>query len=195
MKKSKVLIAITGGIGSGKSFVLSTLKSQGYQTLSSDEIVTKLYKKRSVLKKVKALFPLAVKGVFAPTIDRKYLASEVFSCEQKRKALTNLVTPLVYDYIISYSQKITGKLFIEVPLLFETNRQNDFDKVIVVYRNLKDRIESVKKRSNLTENEILARITSQVDYDSIDKSNYLNLENDGNKDTFTKKVIALASSI
>ena len=195
MEKSKKLIAITGGIGSGKSFVLSTLKSQGYQTLSSDEIVTKLYKKRSVLKKVKALFPLAVKGVFAPTIDRKYLASEVFSCNEKRKALTDLVTPLVYDYIISYSKKVTGKLFVEVPLLFETNKQNDFDNVIIIYRNLKDRIESVKTRSNLTEKEILARIASQVDYERIDKNNYIVLENDGDKETFTQKILTIASSI
>ena len=58
----KKLIAITGGIGSGKSLVLSTLKKQGYPTLSSDEIVKTLYKKPAVKKILKGVFPTAVKG-------------------------------------------------------------------------------------------------------------------------------------
>ena len=43
----KIIIGITGGIGSGKSLALATLENAGYQTFSSDKIVSELYQKHS----------------------------------------------------------------------------------------------------------------------------------------------------
>ena len=69
----------------------------------------------------------------------------------------------------------------EVPLLFECGYQDKFDGVIVISRKLDDRINSVKKRSNLTKEQILARINAQVDYSKMDLSNYKVILNDGDK--------------
>ena len=161
MKDTK-MIAITGGIGSGKSTATSILKELGYTVFSSDEIVSELYKTRRVAKIIKTLFPTAVKGLFLK-IDRKALSNIVFNDKEKLALLTNAITPLVLDEIIKRKERTKGLCFAEVPLLFECNYQDKFDGVLVIYRPLKDRIESVKTRSNLTEQEILARISAQFD--------------------------------
>ena len=66
---SKKLIAVTGGIGSGKSVAVNVLSATGYNTLSCDDITTDLYEKRKVKLLLKKFFPSAVKGFFNPVID------------------------------------------------------------------------------------------------------------------------------
>lgn len=181
------LIAITGGIGSGKSFALNVISKAGYTTLSSDQIVADLYKKRVVKKKIKKLFPDCVNGGLSLKIDKKRLSERVFNNQEDRIALQNAVTPLVLDQILREHKKNKGHVFAEVPLLFECSYQKYFDGVIVLLRDQKERIESVKKRS-LSEEQILLRIKSQVDYDKMDLSPYQVIVNTGD-DEFEKEVL------
>ena len=194
MEKVK-LIAITGGIGSGKSTVTSIAKEMGFTTLSCDAIVTELYQKRKVKLLIKKHFPTAVKGFIFPKLDRKELSSIVFKDKDKLNLLTNLITPIVLDEVINRAQKLTGKVFVEVPLLFECACQNKFDFVLVVMRSLEQRVESVKKRSNLTEEEILARINSQVNYDTLDLTNYIVIENNLSVEILKEKVKNIIENI
>ncbi|MBR3804269.1 MAG: dephospho-CoA kinase, partial [Clostridia bacterium] len=80
-------------------------------------------------------------------------------------------------------------VFVEVPLLFERKYENKFDNVLVITRPLKDRIDSVKTRSNLTEEQIKARINAQVNYEQIDLSPYTVIMNDGDKTALKEKVL------
>ena len=172
-------IAITGGIGSGKSSVLEILKNQGYVVMSSDAIVSDLYKKRRVRKMLKELFPEAVTG-FMLKIDRKEIARQVFSDVVKHKLLTDLITPLVIEEIFKRAQKLKKTCFVEVPLLFECEYAEYFDDVWVVTRDKEQRIESVMARSNLTREQVEARMKKQVNYDTLDLSNYTVIENNNN---------------
>ncbi len=174
-------IAITGGIGSGKSTALWIVKRLGYLTLSSDSIVNELYKKHAVKILLKEAFPSAIKGNIKLRIDRKELAFLAFSSTENHQFLTNLITPLVMQEIDKLTTNKKGLVFIEVPLLFECKFENRFDKVFVITRRLDERINSVKKRSNLTERQILERIKRQVDYDNIDLSPFTVIQNDGDK--------------
>lgn len=189
------LIAITGGIGSGKSLALSTLENAGYQTASSDRITAELYNKRTVLRKIKKLFPFAVSGFFKLKVDRKKIADTVFNDKAKLKKLADLITPLVVKEIEKRAKTVSGKFFAEVPVLFEYSYQNRFDKIIVITRPLESRIESVKKRSNLTETQILERINNQINYEKADLSNYSVIVNDGDAPAFEQKVLKLAEDI
>ena len=194
MEKVK-LIAITGGIGSGKSTVTTMIKDMGFTTLSCDAIVTELYQKRKVKLLIKKHFPTAVKGFLFPKLDRKELSSIVFKDREKLQVLTNLITPIVLDEIINRAKKLTGKVFVEVPLLFECEYQNKFDLVIVVMRALEQRVESVKKRSSLTEEEVLARVNSQVNYDTLNLSNYIVIENNLSVEILKERVINIIENI
>ncbi len=189
------LIAITGGIGSGKSLALRVLEKAGYKTASRDLITTVLYNKRSVISKVKKLFPTAVSGVFRLKVDRKKIADIVFNDRKKLKDLSDLITPLVVKEIERRAKKIKGKFFAEVPVLFEYDYQNRFDKIIVLTRPLENRIESVKKRSNLTKEQVLERINNQIDYETADLSNYTVIVNDGDINALERKILKTAKEI
>ncbi|MBO7345680.1 MAG: dephospho-CoA kinase, partial [Clostridia bacterium] len=154
-------------------------------TVSSDEMVTSLYQKNSVKRKLKKLFPDAVSGCFSLSIDRKKIAEKVFFDKALHKKLTDLVTPLVFNEIFKVAKKVNGVLFAEVPLLFECNYQNAFDGVVVIAREKSARIEAVKARSKLTEQEILARMENQIDYEKQDFSNFVVIENNGDVEKLT----------
>ena len=186
MKTNKI-IAVTGGIGTGKSTVCDILCKKGYVVFSSDQIVSDLYKKRSVRKILKNLFPTAVKGIFLK-IDRKEISKIVFNDKDKLALLTSAITPLVLKEILRRYKNLTGVCFAEVPLLFECSYQNEFDGVLIISRPLKDRIESVKKRSNLTEEEIISRINAQFNYDIADLKDYTVIINDDNLEGLEEKI-------
>ena len=188
-------IALTGGIGSGKSTALKILQDAGYKTLSSDEIVSKLYEKRKVKKLLKKLFPNAVTGFFNLKIDRKQISKIVFSDKVIHQELTDLITPLVLQKINERTKSLTEPVFVEVPLLFECGYQTEFDAVMVIMREKSTRVDSVKTRSNLTEEEIVARMNAQTDYDSFDLSPFAVIVNNGNLDALKEKVLSVAQNI
>lgn len=195
-KVEKKLIAITGGIGSGKSAVSSIIKQMGYPVISADEMVEKLYKKRSFLVKIKRLFPTAVKGIVKLSVDKSEIAKIVFSDSQKLKMLNQLIHPSVMSEGLKRLKKENARLaFMEVPLLFEGAYQNLFDEVIVVLRDIEGRILSVISRSSLTREQVLERISNQIDYAEKDFSEYRVILNDGDKNALSQKVVALIKQI
>ncbi len=193
--KGNKLIAITGGIGSGKSLALEILKGAGYFTLSCDQIVKDLYKTHAVKKILKGIFPTAVSGEKRLTLDTKKIADITFFNKDKHLELTSTITPLVLDEVLKRANRKKGLIFVEVPLLFECSYQDKFDGVIVITRDLHTRISSVKERSKLTEEQILARINAQVDYSTLKLSNYIVITNDGDKNCLQKSVLDYVKSL
>ena len=190
------IIAVTGGIGSGKSSVLQILNDNGYPVFSCDEIVNNLYKDRKIKLQLKVLFPTAVKGEKRLTVDKKTLSKLCFESLENRKKLENFTHPLILKKAIGKIKKTKAPLcFLEVPLLFEGGYESLFDGVLVIVRDKKLRIESVKTRSNLTEMEILDRINAQIDYDKLNLSKYLVIVNDGNLDNLKEKTLKLIKNI
>ena len=193
--KGNKLIAITGGIGSGKSLATEMLNSAGYPTLSCDQIVKDLYKTHAVKKVLKGIFPTAVSGEKRLKVNTKKIADITFFDKNKHAELTNAITPLVLDEVLKKANRKKGLIFVEVPLLFECGYQDKFDGVIVITRDLEARIESVKKRSNLTKEQILARINAQVDYSKLDLTNYTVIINDGDKNQLQERLFAFIKTL
>ncbi len=189
------LIAITGGIGSGKSLALLILSSEGYQTLSSDAITAELYEKRKIKLILKKMFPDAVKGFFNLKLDRKRVSDIVFNNKEKLELLTATITPIVIEEIKKRAKKLDGTVFVEVPILFERGYQKDFDQVIIITRLKESRIESVKVRSKLSEDEILSRINNQFDYERADLSPFITISNDGDENELKQKILKIAKNL
>lgn len=194
MKKC-VKVAVTGGIGSGKTSVLAILKNLGYKVYNCDESAKKALKNRKIIKSIKKQFPFAVSGVIFPRVNKKLLADKVFADEKARKQLEMITHPFIVNDVIKKAEKEGGISFIEVPLLFEGGYQNLFDKTIVILRDKTERIKSVMERSNLTEQEVLARMNSQIEYDKKDFSNYIVIVNNGDKEQLEKDVLAVSTKI
>lgn len=189
---TKKLIALTGGIGSGKSTALKILKEAGFYTLSSDKIVSELYEKVEIRKLLKNLFPQAVSGDDY-VIDRKKIAEQTFNNKEKHLALTDLITPIVMAEIIKRTSD-DQLYFVEVPLLFECEFADLFDAVMVVTREKEQRIDSVVKRSNMTREQVEARMLNQFDYDNNDLSSFIIIENNGSETQLKEKVLSIAKS-
>lgn len=179
-------IAITGGIGSGKSTVSNIIKNLGYTVVSTDEITAKLHADQNVLLKIKEIFPSAVTGEKQLFLDKNILSEEIFFDKEKLSRLNKLMHPLIMNNTFDILDKYPVA-FAEVPLLFESKLESMFDKVIVVKRDKNSRVSSVIKRSNLTENQVLSRINNQIDYDTFDFSKYNVIIND-NLDMLEQKV-------
>ncbi len=157
-------IAITGGIGSGKTFVANYIKSKGYKIIDTDYIAKELMAKgennyHNILKYFGSDI-LDING----EIDRVKLRNIVFHDDKKRKLLNSITHPNIMDKTIAESAG-EGTYFIEVPLLFEENLESYFDQAWVVDCSEKTQIERVCERSNLSQDEVLDIIRCQMPRD------------------------------
>lgn len=180
------LIAITGGIGSGKSQAMKILYDNGYIVLSCDDFTPLAYEDKKIKEFLIENFGSA---------DKNQIKKIVFNSPELYKKLTSVVTKKVFELTIKKANEIGGKVFIEVPLLFECGYQNLFDAVIVITRDKAKRLEAVKIRSNLSENEVLSRMNAQFNYDSSDLSSFYVIENDDTIERLKDKILSVAEKI
>ena len=133
-----VAVAITGGIGAGKSEALYAFQKAGAATVSSDEIVHHLLRSDP---EVKAAIVaelgedvLDAQGV----VDRKLVAEKVFADRAKLDFLERLLHPKVAAEYLRWREQLAelpeppAVCVTEVPLLFETGAEQRFDKVVVI---------------------------------------------------------------
>ena len=159
MKKK---IAITGGIGSGKSEAIKIIKELGFSVFSCDEIYKEVILSKEYVQEIEKNFPTCVKS---GKIDRTELANIVFNQPKKRDLLNRIAHPLIMKELLSKMQQIPDDfIFAEVPLLFEGGYESLFDYIFIITRSKKERIQSVTKRDNLSKEEILKRMDSQFNY-------------------------------
>lgn len=192
VRRKNLLVAITGGIGSGKSTAAAAIKAAGFSVISCDEVCAKLYKSPAFLRNLKKYFPSAIKGTIFPKADKKELSRLAFAGGENYKILSEQVTAPVYRAAMKKAKAKKGVVFIEVPLLFEFDKQDDFDKVLVIMREKSEREESVKKRSGLNEKEFSARLSRQTDYSKADLSSYTVILNDGTKEDLASRAVSAA---
>lgn len=189
MKRNKLFVAVTGGIGSGKSTVAGILSDLGYPVFSADAIARNIYDDADIYQRVAALFPQCADG---GRIDRKKLAEAVFSDKEKLAKLDALTHPLIMRKLMAEMENCGGKIvFAEVPLLFESGTEGLFDKVIVVMRGARARIDSVMRRDGLSEKEVAARMKNQFDYERNLNSGHTVLYNDGDLATLQDGVVRI----
>lgn len=176
-------IAIIGGIGSGKSTVLQILKNKGYDVLSCDEVNNKLICDKEYLKRLNETF---VGVVVNGKLDKKALSSIVFNSKSELDKLNAIAHPIIRDIVLKNSggEKIN---FVEVPLLFESGMENDFDKILLVTASKDVRVARAVKRDNKTKDEIEAIIKNQIDSYQGKNIDYI-IVNDGSIDGLVNKV-------
>ena len=182
-----IKVAITGGIGSGKSTVSQIIRQLNYTVLDCDEIANEYLKRHDVVQKIQLFIPEAVNDNGTLTLNIPIFKKVLFSDENKRKQLNALVHPAVIEICMQKLSEVNATVaFCEVPILFDGGYDRFFDRIIIVTRDIKKRIESVQKRSNLTREEIVNRINAQTDYKTL-KGDYIIIENNGDIPSLKKK--------
>ena len=184
-------IAITGGIGSGKSTFCSKLKEKGFKIHSSDEQVAKMYEKPGK-KFVTYLRTIGLsKSISKKNIDKKIISKIIFENKQIRKKLElyifNIVRKKRSNFIKQEKQKKTKLIFIDIPLLFENNLEKQFNKVISIIASKQIRLKRLKKTRKMTETQFENIIRSQTsDVIRKKKSDYIIYNNSTLRDYKTK---------
>jgi len=133
-----VAVAITGGIGAGKSSALEAFRRHGAATVSSDEIVHHLLAGNDTVRD--ALVEKLGSQVLGENgwPDRAAIARIVFRDPDALKFLEGLLHPLVSQEYLSWREQLTvldappAVCVTEVPLLFEVGAEERFDKVVVI---------------------------------------------------------------
>lgn len=177
MRQNKYYVAVTGGIGSGKSEVMKIIHDLGYPVFSADAVAHKIFDDPRVLEKTEKEFP---ECVVEHRIDRKKLADLVFCDASKRKKLEVITHPAIMHILYREMERASSDfVFAEVPLLFEGGYEKDFDAVIVVMRNLEARIRSAAERDRVSEEKIILRIKNQFNYEKNTVAGHTVIYNDG----------------
>ncbi|GBE57922.1 dephospho-CoA kinase [bacterium BMS3Abin01] len=128
------MIAVTGGIGSGKSAALAAFAAQGAAVLDTDAVVHSLLEREDVRQAVCRRLGLAD---LPPGADgRSLLADEVFSDPDKLASLQEVLFPLVEDRVRAWAGREAAAgapaLVVEVPMLFESGMEKLFDFILLI---------------------------------------------------------------
>ena len=186
-----ITIAITGGIGSGKSTFCSKLKEKGFKIHSSDEQVAKIYKKPDK-KFVNYLLTIGLsKSISKKNINKKTISKIIFENKQIRKKLELFIFKIVRkkrsDFIKQEKEEKTRLIFIDIPLLFENNLETQFHKVISIIASKQIRLKRLKKTRKMKETQFKNIIRSQTsDVIRKKKSDYVIYNNSTLKSYKTK---------
>ena len=162
MKKIKV--AITGGIGSGKSSVSDYLEKKGHSVLRADLIAKELMAQDAQIKK-KLIEEFGEESYSNDKLNTKYLAANVFSNEENVQKINSIVHPPVMEKIDQLAKEIFKNqdiVFIETALVYEANLEDFFDYVLLVLADEKTRIERIINREKVTEEQVRARMQFQI---------------------------------
>jgi dephospho-CoA kinase len=187
-------VALTGGIGSGKSLVGEILEELGALVIDSDQLALEVIERGSPgYEEVITAFGDSI--LSQGQIDRAKLAAVVFKEVDLRKKLESIIHPLVREAAEKLARNLpSGAILVnQIPLLVESDGAKRFDFVITVSADEEIRRERLRLRG-LKDYEITERMAAQVaDLDREKIANYI-LRNDGSIDELTRAVEALMAN-
>jgi dephospho-CoA kinase len=187
-------VALTGGIGSGKSLVGEILEELGALVIDSDQLAREVIERGSPgYEEVVNAFGDSI--LSEGQIDRSKLAAVVFDKTDLRKKLESIIHPLVREAAEKLAKKLpSGAILInQIPLLVEGDGAKRFDYVVTVSADEEIRRERLRLRG-LKDYEITQRMAAQVsDLEREKIANYI-IRNDGSIDELTRAVEALMAN-
>ncbi len=158
-----MIIGLTGGIGSGKSAAGKYFVELGIDVIDADDISKNILDENI---KAKELFIKNFGDKFLDknnNIDRDLLRSEIFINEEKKNILESIIHPIVREEIAKFiNQSDSIYKLIMVPLIYETNSQDFYDKIIVVDCDEENQILRASERDNKSKENIINIINNQA---------------------------------
>lgn len=159
-----IKVGITGGIGSGKTTICDYIKDMGLFVIHTDIEANKMANINPFLKD-ELIYTFGDETYKDGIYNRKYIASIVFSDPEKLEKLNRIYKKYMDDFYaktFKTFESIFDIIFVESALIFEHNQEDIFDAIICVYTEENVVRERLKKRNNLTDEEISQRIDSQM---------------------------------
>ena len=165
--EGKLVIGLTGGIGTGKSTAAEYLVSKGMTHIDADAISRKITEKtpgeeNPVLMEIGEAF--APEPVLREdgSLDRKAMADIVFHDPARKKLLEGILFREIMAEINRRIDEAEGMILLDVPLLFETGMDSLCDRVILITADRATRIRRVTERDGCSPEDVEARIRNQM---------------------------------
>ena len=158
-----MIVGLTGGIGSGKSAAGEYFIELGIDVIDADHVSKNILDKNT---KAKDLFIKKFGKKFLDknnNIDRDLLRAEIFIDKDKKDLLESIIHPIVRDEITEFINKSDSIYkIIMVPLIYETNSKDFYDKIIVIDSDENNQIERASQRDNKSRDDIMNIINNQA---------------------------------
>lgn len=160
-----LVIGLTGNIGCGKSSLSKILEENYFDIIDADLISREIMNNSDLLKEIFDTFGDNIKRNDG-TLDRKKLGEIVFNDDKKLIELNSLTHPAIKKEIIKKINniKLNNKdiAIVDAALLIEGNFLDLVDKLVVITCNENIQLERIINRDNITKNEAMSRINSQM---------------------------------
>lgn len=165
MSALKYGIAITGGIGTGKSSVSTILRLYGYTIVDADKVAHQVLNDNT--SSVVELFSESILGE-DNQIDRKKLGKIVFGDYKQKKKLEDLLHPKIRDEILSRANQLESYsqyYFLDIPLFFEVGGKKTYDvaEVLLIYAPKELQLKRIIARDGISQEDAMRRIEAQMD--------------------------------
>lgn len=156
-----ITIGVTGGIGSGKSYICQIIEAMGYPVFYSDQEAKSLMTSDESLKAdIIGLF--GHKAYSKNSLNRAYLSDKIFKNKNLRKELNQMVHPRVRSKFRAYANQSKSNLvFNEAAILFETGGHKNFDATLLITAEKDLRIQRIQSRDGATTEQIKNRMLAQ----------------------------------
>ena len=194
-----VLVAITGGIGSGKSTFSKEVLKRNFDVLDSDEQVAQLYKKptKDLLDYLKKIhLGDAIKN---KKINKGIIANKIFSDKKIKLKLEKYIFHIVrkkrHQYIKRQKKAKAKIAFFDIPLLFENNLSNNFDIIISIISSRKIRAKRLKISNKISQTRFKNIIRNQTSDVVRKKNSDFIIYNNGTLNSYLKKINNILDSI
>lgn len=173
-------VAITGGIGSGKSTIAKMIQVIGYPVFYSDQQASKIIDNDPNVKE--QLIAHFGEEIYQNNkLDRKLLASIIFNNSNAKSIVNSIVHPAVWSNFIEWgANQNSSIIFMESAIIHECGWAERFDKIICVTADIETRIARTMFRDNSSREQVIARINNQMsDHDKSLQSDFTIFTNEG----------------
>ena len=171
-----MLTAITGGIGSGKSYVCRILESRGISVYDCDAAAKRLMRTSEKLQQ--ELCQLVGQDVYTSDgqLQKRVLADFLLASEANKLALNDVIHPAVAEDFLS-----SGMTWLESAILFESgfDRRIRFDRIVCVSAPRDVRIQRIMRRDNITAEKAAEWIDTQMAQEEVERRSHFVIVNDG----------------
>lgn len=174
-----MLTAITGGIGSGKSYVCRILENRGVSVYDCDAAAKRLMRTSEKLQQ--ELRQLVGQDVYTSDgqLQKRVLADFLLTSEANKQALNDVIHPAVAEDFLS-----SGMTWLESAILFESgfDRRVSFDRIVCVSAPCDVRIQRIMRRDNITAEKAAEWIDTQMAQEEVERRSHFVIVNDGKSD-------------
>lgn len=155
-------IGLTGGIGSGKTYVAQILEKMGYPVYYSDTRAKELCNEDPlIIRQLKEL--LGDDAYKNEKLNKSFISNQIFSSPELRETINSIIHPVVRNGFDQWLENLSSHslVFNEAAILFETKSYKRFDETILVYAPLEIKIQRLISRDRVSQEEITAKMNAQ----------------------------------